>query len=68
MKRTGGIHHSTDISTLGTEDPLAVQWLGLCTSTAGGKGSIPGQEMKIPHATSHGQKQTKTKQIKSLCV
>ena len=27
-----------------------VQRLRLCTSTAGGVGSIPGQENKIPHA------------------
>ena len=33
---------------------LAVQWLGLCASTAGGKGSIPSGGTKIPHAT--GQK------------
>ena len=29
---------------------LAVQWLGLHTSTAGGTGSIPGQGTKIPKA------------------
>ena len=29
---------------------LVVQWLGLCPSTAGGTGSIPGQGTKIPHA------------------
>ena len=28
-----------------------VQWLRLCTFSAGGKGSIPGQGTKIPHAT-----------------
>ena len=28
---------------------LAVQWLGLWASTAGGAGSIPGQGTKIPH-------------------
>ena len=33
---------------LGTS--LAVQWLGLLTSTAGGAGSIPGQGTKILHA------------------
>ena len=27
--------------------PLAVQWLGLCTLTAGSKGSVPGQRTKI---------------------
>ena len=26
------------------------QWLRLCTSTAGGSGSIPGQGTNIPHA------------------
>jgi len=30
--------------------PLAVQWLRLCASTAGGPDSIPGQASKIPHA------------------
>ena len=35
---------------------LAVQWLGLCASTAGGVGSIPGQGTKIPHAAERGQK------------
>ena len=29
---------------------LAVQWLGLCASTAGGTGSIPSQGTKVPHA------------------
>ena len=29
---------------------LAVQWLGLRASTAGGRGSIPGRGTKIPHA------------------
>ena len=32
----------------------AVQWLGLCASTAGGAGSIPGGGTKIPHAAQHG--------------
>ena len=30
---------------------LEVQCLGLCASTAGGMGSIPGQETKILHPT-----------------
>ena len=38
---------------LGTS--LAVQWLRLCTSNAGGIVSIPGQGTKIPHVTWHGQ-------------
>ena len=37
-----------DIRKIGTS--LAVQWLGLCASTAGGMGSIPGWGTKIPHA------------------
>ena len=32
---------------------LALQWVGLHTSTAEGPGSIPGWGTKIPHA--HGQ-------------
>ena len=35
---------------------LAVQWLRLRASTAGGKGSITGQGTKIPQAERHGQK------------
>ena len=38
---------------------LAVQWLRLCTSTAGGTGSIPGQRTKIPHAMQCNQKKKK---------
>ena len=34
---------------------LAVQWLRLCTFTAGGTCSIPGQGTKILHTTWHGQ-------------
>ena len=35
---------------------LAVQWLRLCTSTAGGMGSVPDRGAKIPHAAWGGQK------------
>ena len=35
---------------------LAVQWLGLHASTAGGVGSILGRGTKILHATQSGQK------------
>ena len=35
---------------------LAVQWLRLRTSTAGGTGLIPGRGTKIPHAVRCGQK------------
>ena len=38
---------------------LVVQWLRLDASTAGGRGSIPGQGTNIPHALGHGQKKTK---------
>ena len=43
-------------------DSLAVQWLGLCASTAGGMGLIPGQGTEILQATQHGQKQKKKKE------
>ena len=35
---------------------LAVQWLRLRTSSAGGAGSSPGQRTKIPHAAQCSQK------------
>ena len=35
---------------------LAVQGLRLCASKAGGAGSIPGRETRIPHAQRCGQK------------
>ena len=38
-----------------------VQWLRLHTSTAGGAGSIPGWETKIPNAVQCGQKKKKNK-------
>ena len=41
---------------------LVVQWLRLCASAAGGKGLIPGQGTKIPHAIAcdlEGKKKTK---------
>ena len=40
----------------GLETSLAVQWLRLRASSAGGMGSIPGQETTIPQAARHGQK------------
>ena len=36
------------------ETLLVIQWLGVCTSTTGGTGSIPGLGTKIPHAAWHG--------------
>ena len=38
---------------------LAVQWIRLCTSTAGSVGLIPGQGIKIPHAAWWLQPKTK---------
>ena len=46
-----------------TGTSLAVQWLRLGTSTAGGAGLIPGQGIKMPHASRPSQnKQTKQQQ------
>ena len=42
---------------------LAVQWLGLCASTAGGLGSIPGQGTEVPQVSVQGKK--KKKEIKN---
>ena len=42
---------------LGTS--LAVQWLGLCASTAGVMGSIPGRRTKISEAARRSQKKKK---------
>ena len=42
-----------------TGNSLAVQWLGLRTSTAGDTSSIPGQGTKIPQAMRHSQKKKK---------
>ena len=33
-----------------------IQWLGLCASTAGGTGLIPGWANRIPYAAQHSQK------------
>ena len=40
------------------KNSLAVQWLGLCDSTAGVIGSLPGWETKIPCGSWHGQKKS----------
>ena len=40
---------------------LAVQWLRLQASTAGGVGSIPDWGTKIPRAPQHGKKKKKKK-------
>ena len=47
---------------MGTGAFLAVQWLRLWASTAGGKGSISGQGTKIPYTTWCVQKKTKKNQ------
>ena len=39
---------------------LVLQWLGLCTFTAEGAGSIPGQGTKIPQAAVYQKKKKKT--------
>ena len=49
------------VKTRSCRKSLAVQWLGLHASTAGGTGSIPGQGTKIPHALQHGQIKEKKK-------
>ena len=40
---------------------LVVQSLGLCASTAGDLGSIPGWETRIPQASQHSQRKKKKK-------
>ena len=40
-----------------------VHWLGLCTLTAKGPGSVPGQETKIPQAMWYSQKKKRTVEI-----
>ena len=34
---------------------MVVEWLALCTSSAGGMSLIPGRGTRIPRATQHGQ-------------
>ena len=36
-----------------------IQWLGLCASTAGGTGLIPGWATRIPYAAQHSKKKKK---------
>ena len=43
-----------------------IQWLGLCTSTAEGIGSTPGQKTKIPFAVWQGHKKEKKKKEQVL--
>ena len=53
MSQSNSFHFFQQFKNGGTS--LAVQWLRLCASTAGGVGSIPGWGTKIPHAVCHGQ-------------
>ena len=43
-----------------------VQWLRLCTSTAGGMGLIPGRGTEMLHAAWRGQKKSKKSKIDQL--
>ena len=47
---------------------LAVQWLRLCTSSAGSTGSVPGWGTKIPHAAGRVQKEKKKKKKKAIVL
>ena len=42
-------------TVVGGKNGLAVQKLRFCTSHARGKGTIPDQRTKIPHAAQHGK-------------
>ena len=48
------------------ETSLVIQWLRLHASTLGDRGSIPGQETKIPHAVRCSQQLKEKKFFKSL--
>ena len=50
------------------ETSLAVQWLRLCASTAGGAGSIPGQGSKILHASWCSQKKRERERRAWECI
>ena len=54
------------IKTLTAGISLVVQWLRLCTSTAGGTGSIPGWTAKIPHAMGYVQEKKKRNQLHTV--
>ena len=49
------VHSGEAVKRNGAGNSLAVQWLGHCTSSAGGMGSIPGWGSRIPQATRHSQ-------------
>ena len=48
----GSLSHWTLVGQLSKEE-FAVQWLRLCTFSAGGGGSTPGKGTKIPRALWH---------------
>ena len=54
-----GLEFEEEIKSNSQGTSLAVQWLRLGASTAGGTGSIPGHGTKIPHATLCSQKKKK---------
>ena len=60
----GGIKELLKKKKCPTENFLAVQWLGLHASSAGGIGSIPGRGSKILHAAWFGQKKKKKDLLK----
>ena len=45
-----------------------VQWLRHCVTTAERVGSIPGWEIKVPHAVQHDQNRKKRKKERSAAV
>ena len=54
MELLFGVMKSSKVDYGGTS--LAVQWLRLHTSTAGGTSGAPDGRTKIPHAAWHGQR------------
>ena len=54
--------------TVNIENFLVVQWLGLCTSTAEGLGSIPVEGTKILQATWPGKKKKLEKNFKCVFI
>ena len=56
----------TEFKTLKLGSSLAVQWLRLWASTAGGAVSILGQGTEISHAEWHGQKKQLIKNLLRL--
>ena len=64
-KKTESRLHTLHRNYLKMGTCLAVQWLRLHASTAGGTGSIPGQGTKIPHAAWRGQKNQKANRQKN---